>query len=99
MAQAHVYVTPKRTVLDPQGVAVENALKTMGYGEVRSVRVGKFIVLELEEADLLSSGGPRAGPTAAERLRRRVDDMCRKLLSNPVIEDYRVDILPPGRAE
>lgn len=99
IAQAHVYVTPKRTVLDPQGAAVENALKTMGYGEVRSVRVGKFIVLELEEADLPSSGGPQAGPTAAERLRRRVDDMCRKLLSNPVIEDYRVDILPPGRAE
>jgi len=79
-AQARVFVTLKKTVLDPQGVAVENALKTLGFGEVTDVRVGKFIVLELEEATP-----------------ERVDDMCRRLLANPVIEDYRFEIQPtPG---
>jgi len=76
-AQARVFVTLKKTVLDPQGVAVENALKTLGFGEVTDVRVGKFIVLELEEATP-----------------ERVDDMCRRLLANPVIEDYRFEIQP-----
>jgi len=78
-ARARVFVTLKSTVLDPQGVAVQKALKTMGYGEVSGVRVGKFIILELEEA--------RAG---------RVDEMCRRLLANPVIEDYTFEIAKPG---
>jgi len=74
-AVARVYVTLKKTVLDPQGAAVENALKALGYSEVAAVRVGKFIVLELREADP-----------------GRVDEMCRRLLANPVIEDYRFEV-------
>lgn len=72
--RARVFVTLKKTVLDPQGAAVENALKTLGYGEVTDVRVGKFIILELGEATP-----------------ERVDEMCRRLLANPVIEDYRFE--------
>ncbi len=74
-ARARVFVTLKKTVLDPQGVAVENALKTLGYAEVKDVRVGKFIILELEQATP-----------------ERIDEMCRRLLANPVIEDYRFEL-------
>ncbi len=73
--RARVFVTLKSTVLDPQGAAVRKALQTLGYTEVTDVRVGKFIVLELEEADP-----------------ERVDEMCRRLLANPVIEDYRFEL-------
>ncbi len=73
--RARVFVTLKSTVLDPQGAAVRRALQTLGYTEVGDVRVGKFIVLELEEADP-----------------ERVDEMCRRLLANPVIEDYRFEL-------
>lgn len=76
-AHARVFVTLKSTVLDPQGAAVENALRTLGYDEVKSVRVGKFITLELTH---LSP--------------ERVDEMCRRLLANPVIEDYRFEVVP-----
>lgn len=77
---APVFVTLKKTVLDPQGVAVQNALRSLGYSEVADVRVGKFITLELTEAS-----------------RERVDEMCRRLLANPVIEDYTFEIKPhPG---
>lgn len=72
---ARVFVTLKRTVLDPQGAAVENALRTLGYDEVTGVRVGKYIVLELKQA---TPG--------------RVEEMCRRLLANPVIEEFRFEI-------
>jgi phosphoribosylformylglycinamidine synthase subunit PurS len=74
-----VYVTLKRGVLDPQGSAVGRALRTMGYGEVEDVRLGKYLELTL-----------RDGESAAEG-QRRLDEMCRKLLANTVIEDYRFE--------
>jgi len=77
--RARVFVTLKSTVLDPQGAAVQKALRSMGYGEVDDVRVGKFIVLELEDASP-----------------ERVDEMSRRLLANPVIEDYAFEIDRPG---
>jgi len=67
-----VVVMPKRSVLDPQGVAVRNALKDLGLQTVESVRVGKVLELEF------------ASPPDEQRL----DEVCRDLLSNPVIEDY-----------
>jgi phosphoribosylformylglycinamidine synthase PurS subunit len=74
-----VYVTLKRGVLDPQGSAVGRALRTMGYGEVEDVRLGKYIELTLGDAEDEAEG------------KRRVEEMCRKLLANTVIEDYRLD--------
>lgn len=74
-----VFVSPKKGVLDPQGQAALNALRSLGFDEVEDVRVGRYITLELKEAD----GG---------RARERVEEMCRKLLANPVIEDFRVEI-------
>lgn len=78
--KAHVWVMPKPTVLDPQGQAVQRALQAMGYPAVQDVRQGKFFVLELE-------GLSRA--EAAER----VEEMARRLLANPVIEDFRVELV------
>jgi len=72
-----VYVKLKPGVLDPQGVTIQKALNQMGYEEFISVRSGRFFELEI------------AGQTA--NLDARVNEVCSKLLANPVIEDYRVE--------
>ena len=77
--KARIHVTLKAGVHDPQGKAIANALKGLGFGGVDAVRQGKYIEIDL-------AGSDRA---AAER---SVKDMCAKLLANPVIENYRVDI-------
>ena len=77
---AKVYVTLKRGVLDPQGSAVARSLHSLGYQEVADVRLGKFIEVKLEEG------------TSPDEARRRLDEMCRKLLANTVIEDYRIEL-------
>ena len=78
--KAHVWVMPKRTVLDPQGQAIQHALSSLGFNNVREVRQGKFFVLDL---DL---------PTreAAENL---VERLSREVLTNPVIEEFRYEIV------
>jgi phosphoribosylformylglycinamidine synthase len=76
---ARVYVTPKRGVLDPQGKAVAQSLHALGFEEVTDVRIGKYMEVQVD-------GGSRA--EAEERVR----DMCRKLLTNPVIEDFRFEV-------
>ena len=76
--KAKVIVSPKQNILDPQGVAVRDAIHHHGVGAVKSVRVGKFIELEIDGA---------VGESA-------LHEICRDLLSNPVIEDYRLEILP-----
>ncbi|WP_339741759.1 phosphoribosylformylglycinamidine synthase subunit PurS [uncultured Maricaulis sp.] len=76
-AKIHVYLKPG--VLDPQGAAVAGALHNMGYAEVASVRQGKLIELDLTGDDV-------------EAARVRVDEMCAKLLSNPVIESYSIEL-------
>ena len=77
--KARVHVSLKPGVLDPQGKAIGNALKTLGFTAVGEVRQGKLIELELSDAD----------PAAA---RTRVEEMCRQLLANPVIENYTIEI-------
>lgn len=67
----------KKEVLDPQGEAIRRVLAGLGYGEVQQVRVGKLMLLEVE------GGEPDA-------VRRRVEEACRELLANPVIEDFEV---------
>ena len=78
--KARVFVTLKRGVLDPQGSAVNRALHAMGYGEVSDVRLGKVVELTLDEKV----------PEAQERA--RIEEMCRKLLANTVIDDYRIEL-------
>lgn len=79
MAQAKVHITLKQGVLDPQGKTIRNALQSLGYTGVEDVRVGKYIEIRMADGD-------RA------ELEKLVADMCRKLLANPVIEDYRLEV-------
>jgi phosphoribosylformylglycinamidine synthase len=76
-----VYVTPKQGILDPQGAAVERSLPNLGFEGVSGVRIGKVIDLAIEGDGL-----------TVEAARAQVDDMCRRLLANPVIEDYTFEI-------
>jgi phosphoribosylformylglycinamidine synthase PurS subunit len=73
---ARVIVMPKAAVLDPQGNAVRDAMRHLGMPEVRSVRIGKYMEIEIE------------GQSA--ELESRLHQLCRDLLSNPVIEDYEL---------
>jgi len=73
---ARVIVMPKAAVLDPQGNAVRDAMRHLGMPEVRSVRIGKYMEIEIEGQD--------------GELESRLHQLCRDLLSNPVIEDYEL---------
>ena len=74
-----VHVTLKNGVLDPQGKAIEHTLASLGFNGVNDVRQGKFIELSVNETD-------------ADKARAQVDEMCKKLLANTVIENYTIDI-------
>lgn len=78
--KAHVHITYKTGVLDPQGKAIQHALGGLGFDGVETVRQGKFIEIELTETD-------------PQKARASVDAMCEKLLANTVIENYRVDMV------
>ena len=78
--KAKVYVTLKQGVLDPQGKAIQHSVELLGYGGIADIRQGKYFEIALDAA--LDAGGARE---TAER-------MAREVLSNPVIEDYRVEI-------
>ena len=78
--KARVYVTLKRGILDPQGQAVLHALGSLGYSGVKDAQVGKLIELELETSD-------------RSKAQADLKTMGERLLANPVIEDYRFEIL------
>jgi phosphoribosylformylglycinamidine synthase PurS subunit len=78
--KAHVWVMPKRTVLDPQGQTIQQALSSLGYAEVKDVRQGKFFVLDL-------NGWSR------EEAQRQLERISKEVLTNPVIEEYRFEII------
>lgn len=79
MYLAKVYVTLKPTVNDPQGLTIRGALHNLGFDMVKNVRAGKYMEVQLEAKDIAK----------AEEL---VKEMCRKLLANPVIENYRYEL-------
>ena len=80
MFLAKVYVTLKPTVNDPQGITVLGGLRNLGYGSVSEVRVGKFLEIKIDE-------------TERGRAERIASEMCEKLLANPVIEQYSVELV------
>jgi phosphoribosylformylglycinamidine synthase subunit PurS len=80
--RAEVFVTLKRGVLDPQGKAIHHAVETIGYSSIAGVRQGKYFEIEL--ANDLSEADARA----------EVERVARDVLSNPVIEDFRVELHP-----
>ncbi len=75
-----IIVTPKKSVLDPQGEAVGRAMRSMGMEITESIRVGKYIEIELSTNDFEASKG-------------KLNQICRDLLSNPIIEDYQIQLL------
>ena len=75
MLEARIHVTLKKSVLDPQGDTVKSGLASLGFTSVEDCRIGKFLVVKLSETD-------------QTKAKTQVDEMCRKLLANPVIEDY-----------
>jgi phosphoribosylformylglycinamidine synthase subunit PurS len=77
--KAKVYVTLKKSVLDPQGKAVQHALATMGFQEVKDVRIGKYIELDL-------------GQVEKAQAEQKIKTICEKLLANTVIEDFKYDL-------
>ncbi|MBI1845796.1 MAG: phosphoribosylformylglycinamidine synthase subunit PurS [Candidatus Rokubacteria bacterium] len=81
--KVRVLIRLRSSILDVQGSAVKRALGGLGFDDLDDLRVGKMIELEVRAAS----------PEAA---RGRVDEMCRKLLANPLLEDYTVEVLPAG---
>jgi len=79
MYLAKVYITLKPTVNDPQGLTIKGGLGMLGFRGVKSVRAGKYMEIQLEGKDL-------------SQAREQVQEMCRQLLANPVIEDYRFEV-------
>ena len=77
--KARVFVRPKPSVFDPQGTTVRRALEGLGYREVSDLRIGKVLELTLEDSD-------------PAQVSIRLEEMCRKLLANPVIEEYSWEI-------
>jgi phosphoribosylformylglycinamidine synthase subunit PurS len=76
---ARIYVTLRPSVLDPAGTAVQSGLEHMGYTDVESVRIGKYIEVNLSATD-------------EAQAHTQLDEMCDKLFANPVIENYRVEL-------
>ena len=79
MFLARIYIALKPTVNDPQGQTVLGSLKTLGFDSTESVRMGKYLEVTIRESE-------------RERAQGQVEEMCRKLLANPVIEEYRFDL-------
>ena len=86
MIRAQVIVRPRASIFDPQGDAVQRAIQHLGISAIKQAHVGKFIELELDTADVSAT-------------RTQLETICKDLLSNPVIEDYILTLLPgPGGA-
>ncbi len=78
--KARVTVMLKSGILDPQGEAIKNALNSLGYNEVSSIRQGKVIEINLNE-------------TSEEKAKNNIEKMCKKLLANTVVENYQIEII------
>ena len=81
MYLAKVYITLKPTVNDPQGLTIRGALHNLGFTSVEDIRSGKYIEVRINENDF-------------NQAHERINEMCRKLLANPVIENYRFELEP-----
>jgi phosphoribosylformylglycinamidine synthase len=78
MYKVKVYVTLKESVLDPQGAAVKNSLNSLNYKEIADVRIGKYMELIVDKSD--------------RNIDEVINEVCDKLLANPVIENYRYEV-------
>ena len=81
MMLAKVFVTLKAGVLDPQGTTIQHALASVGFASIDEVRMGKYFEIKLKETEQAQAA-------------KKVERICEELLSNPVIENYRYEIIP-----
>ena len=79
MFEAQVKITLKKTVADPQGLTVKHALESLGFKDISGVRMGKFITLQLNSND-------------KAKAEAEAKEMCQKLLANPIIEDFSLEV-------
>jgi phosphoribosylformylglycinamidine synthase len=79
MLKAEINITLKRTVADPQGLTIKHALESLGYKDLTDVRIGKLVIIKLNFKDKI-------------RAEKEINEMCKKLLANPIIEDYHFKI-------
>ena len=79
MLEAEIYITLKKTVSDPQGLTIKHALESLGYKSLEEVRVGKLVTIQLSSKD-------------KKKAKQKLNEMCQKLLANPIIEDYNLKI-------
>jgi len=79
MLRAEISITLKKTVADPQGLTIKHALESLGYRDLAGVRMGKLVIIRLNSQD-------------KKRAQQEIEQMCRKLLANPIIEDYHFKI-------
>ena len=77
--KAKIYISLKPTVSDPEGITIRGALHKLGFDNVKDVRAGKFIELDVEDGE-------------ESEIKQQVTEMCQKLLSNPIIEDFNFEI-------
>ena len=80
MYKAKVHITLRKSILDPQGKAVEHAVATLGVSGIKDVRIGKYIEFDVEG-------------TNESDARKASEEVCRKLLANPVMEDYALELV------
>ena len=86
MFTSKIHIRIRDTILDPQGKAVEHSLKSLGFDSVVDTRIGKYIELKIDAA-------------TEEEAKKITDDTCRKLLANPVMEDYEFSITKDGEGK
>lgn len=79
MFKVKIYISLKEGVADPQGITIKNALDSLGYSGIERVRYGKYLQVYLKNSD-------------KKKLQKKIDDMCKKILVNPVIESYEYEI-------
>ena len=81
MFEAQIKITLKKTVADPQGLTVKHALESLGFKGIAGVRMGKYIIVQLGSKD-------------KAKAEAEAKEMCSKLLANPIIEDYSIEVVP-----
>lgn len=77
--RAEIYIILKNTVADPQGLTIKHALESLGYQNLKDVRIGKMILVNINSEDKKGT-------------EQQINEMCKKLLANPIIEDYKFQI-------
>lgn len=82
MIKVNVYVTLKKEILDTQGLVIKKAIPQIGFDNVENVRFGKFMQLEIDP-----------GSKSEEDIKKEIEYLCDRLLSNPIIEDFKYEIL------